>query len=183
MSDEHGCADTDECATDNGGCDQTCTNVPGSYTCSCRQGFVLKTDGRDYVNECEETPGICAGRHVECVNLNGTYDCKCFQGFKMGSGCEDVDECSGEHSCDENAFCVNQPGSYYCVCLDGFTGNGTTCTGNAALHLNIIHDNTHHMHRGSANHYTYKPYYNGAEHGGYNRGRVHHPGGYFYCQH
>ncbi|XP_078683669.1 uncharacterized protein LOC144917456 [Branchiostoma floridae x Branchiostoma belcheri] len=46
----------------------------------------------------------------------------------MGSGCEDVDECSGEHGCDENAFCVNQPGSYYCVCQDGFTGNGTTCT-------------------------------------------------------
>ncbi|XP_078692028.1 sushi, von Willebrand factor type A, EGF and pentraxin domain-containing protein 1-like [Branchiostoma floridae x Branchiostoma belcheri] len=46
----------------------------------------------------------------------------------MGAGCEDVDECSGEHTCPENAFCVNQPGSYYCVCQDGFTGNGTTCT-------------------------------------------------------
>ncbi|KAI8489355.1 hypothetical protein Bbelb_327980 [Branchiostoma belcheri] len=66
ISDEHGCADTDECATDNGGCAQTCTNVPGSYTCSCRQGFALKTDGRgcEDVNECEETPGICAGHHT-----------------------------------------------------------------------------------------------------------------------
>ena len=31
--------DIDECATGNGGCDQTCTNTPGSYQCSCNLGF------------------------------------------------------------------------------------------------------------------------------------------------
>ncbi|KAI8488057.1 carbohydrate binding [Branchiostoma belcheri] len=120
---------TDECASSNGGCEQTCTNTPGGFLCSCQHGYTLNRDGLtcDDVNECEVSPGIC-GRKAECVNLNGTFDCKCSPGFSMGAGCEDVDECSGEHSCDENAFCVNQPGSYYCVCLDGFTGNGTTCT-------------------------------------------------------
>ncbi|CAH1238878.1 FN1 [Branchiostoma lanceolatum] len=34
----------DECATENGFCDQICTNVPGSYRCFCRQGFVLMAD-------------------------------------------------------------------------------------------------------------------------------------------
>ena len=31
--------DIDECATGNGGCDQICTNTPGSYQCSCNVGF------------------------------------------------------------------------------------------------------------------------------------------------
>ncbi|XP_019631561.1 PREDICTED: fibrillin-1-like [Branchiostoma belcheri] len=125
--------DTDECAVSNGGCEQTCTNTPGGFLCSCQHGYTLNRDGLAYVNECEVSPGICGGRDVGCVNLNGSYDCKCLPGFSMGAGCEDVDECSGRHTCSENAFCVNQPGSYYCVCLDGFTGNGTTCAGNAAL--------------------------------------------------
>ncbi|XP_078666070.1 uncharacterized protein LOC144908390 [Branchiostoma floridae x Branchiostoma belcheri] len=129
MTDNHGCEDTDECASSNGGCEQTCTNTPGGFLCSCQHGYTLNRDGLacDDVNECEVSPGIC-GREAECVNLNGTFDCKCSPGFSMAAGCEDVDECSGEHACHENAFCVNQPGSYYCVCLDGFTGNGTTCT-------------------------------------------------------
>ncbi|KAI8510793.1 hypothetical protein Bbelb_117090 [Branchiostoma belcheri] len=121
---------TDECAVCNGGCEQTCTNTPGGFLCSCQHGYTLNRDGLacDDVNECEVSPGICGGRDVGCVNLNGSFDCKCLPGFRMGAGCEDVDECSGRHTCPENAFCVNQPGSYYCVCRDGFTGNGTTCT-------------------------------------------------------
>lgn len=31
--------DIDECAASNGGCDQRCTNTPGSYQCSCNLGF------------------------------------------------------------------------------------------------------------------------------------------------
>ncbi|XP_019615894.1 PREDICTED: uncharacterized protein LOC109463501 [Branchiostoma belcheri] len=36
-----GSADTDECATDNGGCAHNCTNIPGSYNCSCQHSFIL----------------------------------------------------------------------------------------------------------------------------------------------
>ena len=37
--------DIDECATSNGGCDQTCANTPaGSYTCSCNAGYTLDAD-------------------------------------------------------------------------------------------------------------------------------------------
>ena len=44
--------DVNECSTDNGGCDHTCANSPGSHACSCKKGFVLvagkKCKGIDY---------------------------------------------------------------------------------------------------------------------------------------
>jgi len=33
--------DTDECKTNNGGCNQTCSNTIGSYQCSCSDGYTL----------------------------------------------------------------------------------------------------------------------------------------------
>ncbi|XP_076035426.1 sushi, von Willebrand factor type A, EGF and pentraxin domain-containing protein uif [Oratosquilla oratoria] len=37
------CIDINECATNNGGCDQRCTNSPGSFACLCNVGFDLYT--------------------------------------------------------------------------------------------------------------------------------------------
>ena len=37
--------DVDECLTDNGGCEQTCSNTVGNYSCECIQGFQLTSDG------------------------------------------------------------------------------------------------------------------------------------------
>ena len=34
----------DECSEGTAGCAQTCTNTPGSYTCSCRSGFMISRD-------------------------------------------------------------------------------------------------------------------------------------------
>ena len=36
--------DVNECATNNGGCDQICNNTKGSYECKCRSGFLLSSD-------------------------------------------------------------------------------------------------------------------------------------------
>ena len=36
--------DIDECITDNGGCNQTCINNNGSYTCLCHQGYEINDD-------------------------------------------------------------------------------------------------------------------------------------------
>lgn len=44
--------DVDECATNNGGCEDSCTNTEGSYFCSCDPGFKLDDDGHS-----------CNGKH------------------------------------------------------------------------------------------------------------------------
>ena len=36
--------DTNECANNNGGCDQTCKNTDGSYECQCNDGYYLDDD-------------------------------------------------------------------------------------------------------------------------------------------
>lgn len=38
------CVDVNECAKNNGGCDQKCINSPGSYACSCNSGYELFTN-------------------------------------------------------------------------------------------------------------------------------------------
>lgn len=40
-------ADKDECAKDNGGCQQECVNTFGSYLCRCRNGYRLHENGHD----------------------------------------------------------------------------------------------------------------------------------------
>ncbi len=39
-------SDIDECAEDNGGCNQTCTNSIGSYLCDCQSGYQLNQNRR-----------------------------------------------------------------------------------------------------------------------------------------
>ncbi|XP_049534973.1 tolloid-like protein 2 isoform X2 [Anopheles darlingi] len=39
--------DIDECAVNNGGCQQECKNTIGSYLCSCRNGYTLHDNGHD----------------------------------------------------------------------------------------------------------------------------------------
>ena len=36
--------DINECATNNGGCGQVCTNTVGSYSCSCNTGYTLSSN-------------------------------------------------------------------------------------------------------------------------------------------
>ena len=35
------CTDIDECSDSNGGCDQQCLNLEGSYECLCEEGYSL----------------------------------------------------------------------------------------------------------------------------------------------
>ncbi|KAI8513808.1 hypothetical protein Bbelb_081320 [Branchiostoma belcheri] len=123
-------ADIDECATDSGGCDQICTNLLGSYNCSCRLGFALKADGHgcEDINECATDIGGCG---QICTNVLGSYTCSCLQGFALkvdGHGCEDIDECATDSGgCGQ--ICTNLLGSYNCSCRKGFAliANGHSC--------------------------------------------------------
>ena len=45
--------DINECDKDNGSCSQICTNTERSYECSCRNGYVLDSDGHN-----------CSGTHI-----------------------------------------------------------------------------------------------------------------------
>ncbi len=38
--------DVNECIIDNGGCAEICTNILGSFRCSCRTGYRLNVDGK-----------------------------------------------------------------------------------------------------------------------------------------
>ena len=52
--------DVHECDSDNGGCDQICSDFPGGFKCSCEDGFhLLAEDGR-----------FCEGIIAKCGNYN-----------------------------------------------------------------------------------------------------------------
>ncbi|XP_019648026.1 PREDICTED: signal peptide, CUB and EGF-like domain-containing protein 2 [Branchiostoma belcheri] len=70
------CSDIDECASNNGGCAHTCTNNVGSFSCSCRAGYVLNNDGFacDDDNECSRNNGGC---QRVCTNTEGSFICSC----------------------------------------------------------------------------------------------------------
>ena len=36
--------DVDECQSENGGCEQNCTNTVGSFFCNCSDGFMSRND-------------------------------------------------------------------------------------------------------------------------------------------
>ncbi|XP_040151178.1 fibrillin-2-like [Anopheles arabiensis] len=71
------CHDVDECADNNGGCEQTCMNKPGSYECGCEPGLQIDTlNGHTCIDidECqnEATLERCADG---CENTFGSYRC------------------------------------------------------------------------------------------------------------
>ena len=43
--------DIEECLVDNGGCDQICSEMLGSFVCLCSEGFTLGTDGKSCVGK------------------------------------------------------------------------------------------------------------------------------------
>ncbi|KAF6345047.1 matrilin 1 [Rhinolophus ferrumequinum] len=47
------CLVSDLCATGDHDCEQVCVSSPGSYTCACREGFTLNSDGK--------TCNVCSG--------------------------------------------------------------------------------------------------------------------------
>ena len=53
-------SDIDECEQGSAQCDHNCTNTPGSYFCTCMDGYVLESDhhtctGNDYAKLCQHT--------------------------------------------------------------------------------------------------------------------------------
>ncbi|KAK3271989.1 hypothetical protein CYMTET_19689 [Cymbomonas tetramitiformis] len=153
------CADVDECAADNGGCNDltTCTNTYGSRECGpCPAGTIGTgdTDCND-MDECQKDNGGCDFL-VRCINMIGSAQCgECPAGYTgdgnlaTGPGCEDVDECAssaveGGGPCwthlndpDLAAPCFNTVGGLQCgVCPPGYHGDGAVLCRPIALSCN-----------------------------------------------
>ena len=112
--------DINECSTNNGGCNQTCTNTNGSYECSCNVGFNLADNNHD----CDGTLYYNV-MYYHCIVIS------------------DINECNtGEHLCEQ--VCVNNIGSYSCDCFIGFSldSNAINCSGTTtkaySLVLNVV---------------------------------------------
>ena len=146
------CIDSDECAdaeeavtflnvtdpwySDNDcHADAFCSNAPGTYNCTCTDGYEGDGFNCTDINECDESTDECHA-DAECINTIGSYNCSCIIGYEGdGFECEDVDECreelrtiGGLDDCHDMASCVNFPGGYNCTCDDGYYGNGYNCT-------------------------------------------------------
>uniref|UniRef100_A0A8C8U998 Matrilin-2 n=1 Tax=Peromyscus maniculatus bairdii TaxID=230844 RepID=A0A8C8U998_PERMB len=119
------------CSVSEHNCAHFCINTPGSYTCRCRQGYVLNADQKTC-----RIQDLCAtedhGCEQLCVNVPGSFVCQCYSGYALaedGKRCAAVDYCASEnHGCEHE--CVNAESSYLCRCHEGFALNPDkkTCT-------------------------------------------------------
>ena len=111
-------ADINECDSDNGGCEQICTNANGSFACNCMVGYLLDENGFN-----------CTGRYTVARQL-------LFCGLPCCTYNTDIDECeNAEDNCHENANCTNTEGSFTCSCNPGYTGDGVNCTSKILCYL------------------------------------------------
>ncbi|KAK2143163.1 hypothetical protein LSH36_872g02000, partial [Paralvinella palmiformis] len=140
--DEYYCQCSDGYSTDVNECEMgidycdgnlaTCTNTPGSYTCSCISGYT----GSGRIGECHLIPcQIGCASQPNCAQLGNNsieshrskqkYFCCLRFMYHFFYAYSDINECNiGIDNCDEHAICINTPGSYHCSCTFGYTGSG-----------------------------------------------------------
>uniref|UniRef100_F7B0U4 EGF containing fibulin extracellular matrix protein 2 n=1 Tax=Monodelphis domestica TaxID=13616 RepID=F7B0U4_MONDO len=146
--------DIDECELNFHDCrpSQECHNLPGSFHCSCPDGY--RKMGSECVGKAPEParPPCLSARTLppwpwawlllpadvnecemgapceqRCLNSYGTFLCRCHQGYELhrdGFSCNDIDEC--RHSTYLCQFhCANEPGRFSCHCPQGYQLLGT----------------------------------------------------------
>ena len=64
-------------------CSQICNGTSTGYTCDCRPGFKLQSDGSscEDINECNKYE-LNQCNHY-CINLKGHYKCACARGYSL----------------------------------------------------------------------------------------------------
>ncbi|CAL8078975.1 unnamed protein product [Calicophoron daubneyi] len=124
------CEDIDECKVGlpDGtavckGEDLRCINQPGTYSCSCQEGYNMATDGTCVdINECDLPVNPCKNGQ-QCRNIIGSYQCirqvPCGFGYVLNpktQQCEDVNECKVDPDiCGPGMVCINVRGGHKCV--------------------------------------------------------------------
>ena len=62
-------SDKDECDISNGGCDDVCVNIEGSYTCTCRNGYVMDTTTNKCIGENVRIYIYCYSPNIQCTTI------------------------------------------------------------------------------------------------------------------
>ncbi|KAK3536147.1 hypothetical protein QTP70_031314 [Hemibagrus guttatus] len=113
-------SDLNECALWNHGCSLGCENIPGSYFCTCPEGYVLLSDHRTCreMKPCVENGTLC--EHTCTHTLEGDV-CVCPVGSSLKP---DGHSCTGCVSVDRGGcsqVCVTlSPGRWECACQPGY---------------------------------------------------------------
>ncbi|XP_013394336.1 sushi, von Willebrand factor type A, EGF and pentraxin domain-containing protein 1 isoform X2 [Lingula anatina] len=117
------CQDIDECGQDNGGCEQTCENKPGSFKCACTlPGYEIngtRPSSCTVAKECSElTPPANGGLVCHHDRVTNTKRCevKCNPGFEHIDRTNAFEECGSStnwlwsHEANEEEIppCVEQ---------------------------------------------------------------------------
>ncbi|XP_068088217.1 latent-transforming growth factor beta-binding protein 1 isoform X4 [Hyperolius riggenbachi] len=116
------CFDINECQEDTSLCaNGDCSNLEGSYKCTCRTGYESTSDSKQCIDidECK-LGNLCL--NGKCHNTEGSYKCSCHPGYQLSPGkdrCDDIDECQNPNLCD-NGQCRNTRGSFTCLCDEGY---------------------------------------------------------------
>ncbi|XP_073245796.1 uncharacterized protein [Porites lutea] len=118
------CVDVDECLNKEDYCSKhaVCSNLLGSFSCQCKDGFKGNGFECEDINECDSNNNKCPP-NSNCVNTNGSFTCKCQSGFtgeNPHKECLDLDECTLDRICDYGQRCTNTHGSYKCSCDQGY---------------------------------------------------------------
>ena len=102
------------------GVEYQCSNTPGSFRCTCRDGFEqnpLAPAKCENINECLTSTDLCSLKpYSTCHDNHGSYECKCDSGYvsdEFNGECKDIDECVDQeniHDCPENSECTNDFG-------------------------------------------------------------------------
>uniref|UniRef100_G1RB63 Signal peptide, CUB and EGF-like domain-containing protein 3 n=1 Tax=Nomascus leucogenys TaxID=61853 RepID=G1RB63_NOMLE len=103
--------DVDECAEGNGGCQQSCVNMMGSYECHCREGFFLSDNQHTCIQRPEEGMN-CMNKNHGCAHIcretpKGGIACECRPGFELTKNQRDCKlTCNYgnggcQHTCDD----------------------------------------------------------------------------------
>ena len=122
------CKDTNECATDNGGChaNATCANTPGGHNCTCNATWYV---GDGYTCNHKD---LCSSDLNPC---NTTYE-TCSYETEQNAVCADIDECDPSvnpvNPCGANAQCIEKEYAkdgegYTCTCDKGYKMVGDSC--------------------------------------------------------
>ena len=70
----------------NSGCSQLCiSNIDGSYTCSCQNGYELSNDNHTCTDIDECTVNDNGGCEQICHNTNGSYYCSCLPAYFLSN--------------------------------------------------------------------------------------------------